>query len=275
MSGHIWFTALLAVIWACYGYQGAAHQLDIHLLLSRDANELVEFISGRVRALDSGDDIDFKTKSTPHITLYLTEFEADKRDALLITLDTLIGTLPACPVHLLSPFNISGQYAMWEVETSKCLQFLSDSVVNATAQFAVKNQSVPSWVYSVPEPIRSEKIRFVREYGSPNVFSQFQPHVTLAFDDKAERLKNVSRVSISNVEKQSTNETNGLLQVFDHIHPISFAFLATEVAISTTGPHGTVNTNGTLGSYHLMPPPGVRNTVFSSHFLLQMSSGFL
>ena len=53
---------------------------------------------------------------------------------------------------------------------------------------AVPNQTIPDWVQHLPEPERSEKIDFIRQYGSPNVFSQFQPHVTLACDDNATAL---------------------------------------------------------------------------------------
>ncbi len=37
--------------------------------------------------------------------------------------------------------------------------------------------------YKLPEPLRTEKIEMIEKYGSPNVFSQFQPHVTLAYDN--------------------------------------------------------------------------------------------
>jgi hypothetical protein len=47
---------------------------------------------------------------------------------------------------------------MWNVNTSSCLQQLSNSIVDATSQFISPNQSVPGWVLNLPEPIRSEKI---------------------------------------------------------------------------------------------------------------------
>jgi hypothetical protein len=48
---------------------------------------------------------------------------------------------------------------------------------------ATPNQTVPDWVQHLPEPERSEKIAYIRLYGSPNVFTQFQPHITLACDE--------------------------------------------------------------------------------------------
>lgn len=40
-----------------------------------------------------------------------------------------------------------------------------------------------SWVNGLPEPKRSTKIQMIKNYGSPNVFSEFDPQyvVTSAF----------------------------------------------------------------------------------------------
>ena len=47
------------------------------------------------------------------------------------------------------------------------------------------NQTVPNRVQHLPEPERSEKLAVIRQYGSPNVFSQCQPYVILACDENA------------------------------------------------------------------------------------------
>jgi hypothetical protein len=36
-------------------------------------------------------------------------------------------------------------------------------------------------VYSLPPAQRDAKIAMVKKYGSPNVFSQFEPHLTIAY----------------------------------------------------------------------------------------------
>src|SRR5262249_19221860 len=90
---------------------------------------------------------------------------------------TIVGTIdtfPACSITLTNA-TVQGAYGMWNVLDSECLQLMSDMVVEATYAFIVPNQTVPSWVYQLPEPERSEKIAYVQTYGSPNVFKQFQP----------------------------------------------------------------------------------------------------
>merc|ERR1711865_431882 len=87
-----------------------------------------------------------------------------------------LATEPPCPIQLSAAYA-AGTYAMMNVSLSPCLQRYSDLIVNATYGYARPNQTAPGWVHTLPEPERSEKIAMSAKYGSPNVFSQFQPHV--------------------------------------------------------------------------------------------------
>ena len=105
---------------------------------------------------------------------------------------------------------------------------MSDRIVNATHRFAVPNQPVPSWVNGLPEPEKSEKIKAIQEYGSPNVFSQFAPHVTLAFDSAP--ADNLTAAFESLVVKDAT------------CTPIT-------VGLGSVGPHGTVLASKDLADF--------------------------
>jgi len=226
-KSHPSYLLLLLAISSCFIPLFQCDHIDIHVLLSKDALSLVGFVSDRVTDIDPHNDIDFHGVSTPHITLYLTDFQDGTIQNVSNAVADVQGHLPQCPVHLIATnnsFDVGGQYAMWEVELNDCLQLLSDTVVNATAMYAKKNQSIPGWVNDLPEPEREKKIKYVKEYGSPNVFDSFQPHVTLAWDPSPARLKDA----------------------FSRISAVNFPFTATKGAGSTAGPHGTVNTNGTL-----------------------------
>ena len=37
------------------------------------------------------------------------------------------------------------------------------------------------WVEDLPEPTKSEKEALIKSFGSPNVFTQFAPHVTVGY----------------------------------------------------------------------------------------------
>lgn len=122
------------------------------------------------------------TYSQPHVTLYLTEFEDSKLDEIQAKLDEIAPSLPHNCQFEYNSTELSGNYFMWNLAKSECLQQLSDQVVNALAEYRVKDQVVPEWVYSQPEPKRTKMINYVKNYGSPNVFDLFAPHVTLAWD---------------------------------------------------------------------------------------------
>ncbi len=68
------------------------------------------------------------------------------------------------------------------------LQLLSDTIVNSTLirshVSAFAYEDIPQWVLDLPksDPKRSIMINNVRNYGSPNVLSQFVPHLTVGYD---------------------------------------------------------------------------------------------
>jgi hypothetical protein len=117
---------------------------------------------------------------------------------------------------------------MWDVNVIPCLQEMSNSMVAALYRFITPNQPIPDWVLQLPEPMRSEKITLIKTYGSPNVFSQFQAHVTLAWDDK---------------------ENMG--PAFNALNLQPKTFVPTQVGIGQVGPHGTVLRGKNVGSFPL------------------------
>lgn len=72
----------------------------------------------------------------------------------------------------------------------------------------------------------------VKLFGSPNVFSQFQPHVTVGFDD-------VKGENMTECVQKVTFPTTMI--------PVQ------SIAMSLTGPDGTVLRNGTIVSIPVCP----------------------
>ncbi len=123
--------------------------------------------------------------------------------------------------------SVGAGYVMWNVPVSQCLQELSDAVVLATYQFAKPNQKAPAWVYSLPEPARKAKLAMVKKYGSPNVFSQFDPHLTIAYDT-----------------------ADNLTAIFGGLETAA-QFAAAQVGVSRVGPFGTVLKHGQLSNFSI------------------------
>eukprot|EP01104_Vermistella_antarctica_P013471 TRINITY_DN4073_c0_g1_i1.p1 TRINITY_DN4073_c0_g1~~TRINITY_DN4073_c0_g1_i1.p1 ORF type:complete len:268 (+),score=49.85 TRINITY_DN4073_c0_g1_i1:125-928(+) len=156
--------------------------VDIHLLLDQEGNDTAISINAFFRDHDPTESINLNVTAAPHITLYLTMFETVYYAKVMSTLALIAPSFQPCPVVLTDVFA-QGTYAMWNVTNSECLQNNSNTVVMALNDFITPNQSIPSWVNSLPEPERTEKIDMIEQFGSPNVFSQFQPHVSVAGDD--------------------------------------------------------------------------------------------
>ena len=91
-----------------------------------------------------------------------------------------------CTSIALAEAQIIGTYGMWAVERNECVQYMSDSLANSTSNLADPSafQVVPAWIFDLPEPKKSIKINYVHKYGSPNVFSEFDPqYVTCSVRD--------------------------------------------------------------------------------------------
>jgi hypothetical protein len=165
--------------------------IDVHIPVSgealtqvRNANKYLKSMLGQ-----AGGEVDLTNRDTAHVTLYLTAWTCDSTQgalsdscinrvaaAVASVLPRIVAASP-CDLSITTPFA-SGQYAMMNVDVTSCLQLFSDTIVNASYHLAQPNQPVPEWVEALSEPQRSEKIRLVKVYGSPNVFSQFEAHVS-------------------------------------------------------------------------------------------------
>ena len=149
----------------------------------------------------------------------------DQTDAVLMQAKrALVGQGQSCAVTAGPAVDANGQFALWTVQNTACIQRLSDLVVNATYHLAKPNQKVPSWVMSLPPAERQAKIAMIARYGSPNVFSQFQPHITVAHDSVDNLTADYNQVAIAS------------------------SFLADLVDISPVGAFGTVPQHSTLAS---------------------------
>ena len=70
--------------------------------------------------------------------------------------------------------STAGKWLMLDNQPSPELQQLADEITVQLVKLRDKNAQLPDWVKAYPE-----KIKTFERYGSPNVFTQFNPHVTL------------------------------------------------------------------------------------------------
>jgi hypothetical protein len=71
----------------------------------------------------------------------------------------------------------SGNYAFWNVENTPCIQEMSNIVANVSSNYVSDDSKniIPAWVESLPEDEKERKKKMIKLYGSPNVFTEFNP----------------------------------------------------------------------------------------------------
>jgi len=216
----------------------AATYVDIHLPVLSNAYTQVLQANQLLNQQLNNTEINFQT-SIPHVTLYLTSFTCpendDNQDDDCITqLKNAVSGITYglasefCSLTLSDPFA-AGTYLMLNVSLSSCLQRYSDTLVNTTYQLSQPNQTAPSWVHTLPEPERDEKLHDIALYGSPNVFNQFQPHVTIAWSSDTNAIKKAAAALTFN--------------------PITYQ--SNVLGLGSVGNHGTVLRNDDYGLYNL------------------------
>ena len=255
MENRVLLVALLVAAACAQKATSAAPPIfvDIHLPVRGAAYARARAANAFLNAALGNDQIDFATAHTPHVTLYLTAWNCEHdddgvdngetcaeqiEDAVESTMYELYipGQFGPCEVSVGEPYA-AGTYAMMNVSLDRagCLQRYSDLIVNATYELSAPHQTVPSWVRTLPEPERSEKIHDIEKYGSPNVFSQFQPHVSIGWSDNASAIA----AAVEALRKSLQNSSSAV------------SFLGEIVALGSVGLHGTVLQHADLAVFNV------------------------
>lgn len=192
---------------------------------------------GSTDLLPPSEEIDFFSLHTPHITLYLADFDLEVSDASVQD-DT--GAIPLnntkvaafldeissidftdvvsamdCALSSYSmdaannSYVISGAYTMLNIPKTPCLRTISNKVLFAMKSYLRQPTVVPDWVTALPEPARSESIHRCEEYGSPNVLEGFDPHVTVGYDPPTTFSSTSLQHVRSSLRSQSTESDDG------------------------------------------------------------------
>ena len=203
--------------------------INVHLTF---ASPLLSYVTATNAGLHN-ETIRFPQPHTPHVTLYLSQFAVSSLPDLIEVIAQTV-TSPAfsksCSSKMLSAI-VAGSYMMLPIAASRCLQSMSDILVMRVHHLALPNQTAPGWLLSLPEPQRSAKLSMLNLFGSPNVFSQYEPHVTLACSANVSELHRAARA------------LDGILPPFNPL----------QVRVSKSGACGTALSNDTLLTIDLVP----------------------
>jgi len=109
-----------------------------------------------------------------HCTLYMTQYSPEKLTVVQGIIASLAETIKPFPV---TAAGISATKDFWlfiNLEKNRNLQTLSDTLVQKLCDHRFPSSYIPEWVKQYPQ-----KLEYITKYGSPNVFAEFEPHLTL------------------------------------------------------------------------------------------------
>lgn len=110
----------------------------------------------------------------PHCTLYMTAYPVGRQKLLAALVRKIAKNTRQFKVNSKGIEVAASDWLFLSLENNKELQALCDNVANSLAFLREKSDYVPEWAKSMPA-----KVECIKKYGSPNVFSQFDPHLTL------------------------------------------------------------------------------------------------
>lgn len=120
-----------------------------------------------------------------HLTLYLTDYDITELEKIKDYVKSIAQNTKSFQIETTNFTLSSGNWILLGVKKNEQLQKLSDEVISKLNTLRYKKSEVPSWAMNIP----AKKESF-EKYGSPNAFSQFDPHFSvLAADIPKEKQK--------------------------------------------------------------------------------------
>ncbi len=120
----------------------------------------------------------------PHCTLYMTAYPKGRQKLVATIVRRIANSTKEFPINTKGIEVAASDWLFMGLENNKDLQSLCDEVTNRLAFLRAKSDYVPEWAKSMPA-----KVECIKKYGSPNVFSQFDPHLTLLAKSDGEMLR--------------------------------------------------------------------------------------
>ncbi|RCK80717.1 MAG: hypothetical protein OZSIB_3030 [Candidatus Ozemobacter sibiricus] len=118
-----------------------------------------------------------------HCTLYMTNYPPAVLDELVSRVKAFAATTRAFPARTTRLQITKDNWFFLDLERDRNLQSLSDAIVGLASPLRSPTSFIPEWAKDNPE-----KVECIKQYGSPNVFSQFEPHLTLLANADGEAL---------------------------------------------------------------------------------------
>jgi len=128
-----------------------------------------------------------------HCTLYMTQYPVGSLEKVASIVVEIASNTKAFEIQSTGLEITSGSWFFLNLDRNRNLQTFCDAVVEKLAPLRSPSDFVPEWAKDNPT-----KVEYITKYGSPNVYGEFNPHLTLLAKSDEAKLKNF-------VEKHSTS----------------------------------------------------------------------
>lgn len=189
----------------------ATTSYNLFLIPSHNVNKTVSTISNQLKKQQLSSL--YSQGYLPHITLYLTEYPTTNLKLIKQQAQLLASRWHRFDLTLNHIKRTKGDWLMLSVSNTRELQRLADTAAISVSPLRTMHPQVPTWVSHYPQ-----KLAAFQRYGSPNVFTHFEPHITLLPQTDPQKL------------------TQFMAHYGDKFQPVSFKALGIGIA--------AVNSNG-------------------------------
>ena len=145
---------------------------NVFVTLDNAAKQNVESISAGLK--NEGIDSLYSKGYVIHMTLYLTEYKPEALKKIKEIVNKIGKETRPFDVNFYRLRKTGGNWFMLDAENNDTIQGLADEITVSLNKYRAKDEHVPDWAKSIPEKVKSFNL-----YGSPNVFTSFDPHITL------------------------------------------------------------------------------------------------
>ena len=145
---------------------------NVFVIMDNNAKENVENISKGLK--EAGIDSLYSKGYAIHMTLYLTEYKPESLKKIKEVVNKIAKETKPFDVNFYRLRKTGGNWFMLDAENNGIIQGLADEMTVSLNTYRATDAKVPDWAQSIPEKVKSFNL-----YGSPNVFMNFDPHITL------------------------------------------------------------------------------------------------
>lgn len=145
---------------------------NVFVRLDSNAEKTVKEITQELKKV--GIDSLYSEGYVVHNTLYLTEYKAEELPKVKEVVDSLAQVAKPLEIEFYRIRKTGGNWLMLDAKNTLELQQLTDLATIRLNKYRAMDAEVPGWAKNIPAKAVSFK-----EFGSPNVFMNYDPHITL------------------------------------------------------------------------------------------------